>query len=347
MKIKDDLNDFYLTTKEVADVFGVTVQAIGKMCKDKGLEIQYGTKLKIYPEVMKGIYKYRGGKEFLQRKISFHSIKGGPGKTTLAHLISSRISSYGLKTLVIDLDKQANLTNSFGIDDESDQFDLLTMYDLYLSQRKRSAKKILSEELIVEITDCLHIIPANIDLANLDLALSKDAINYSNLISTMLKGIDKNYDVIVIDLPPDNNRVTISSHCYADTVFIPINMAQFSLKGLTITMDHLDVVRDEFGNDVKRLIVPNKMDLRTKSSYEILSAINKSYRDLMSAAIIPICRPLEDSYFKGKCAWRIPRAKPALQAVDRIVCSEFGMDHWNLLSPRTSHKKIRKGEKNA
>lgn len=346
LNINHELNDFYLTTKEMADVFGVTFQAIGKMCNELGLKTQYGKKIKLYPDVVNTLYRNRGGGAFKKSTITFHSIKGGPGKTTLSHLMSTRISSYGYKVLAIDLDKQANLTNAFGLDDESDEYDLHTMYDLYLSKKTKRGKKVCHDDVIVEITDFLHLIPANIDLANLDLALSNDTINYQLLMKKMLEGVCENYDIIIIDLPPDNNRVTIASHCFADLVFMPINMAKFSIKGLRTTMAHIDVVESDFSHPLRRMIVPNKMDLREKSSFDILSAINNKYSEQMSPAIIPVSRALEDSYLRGVCPWNVTRAKSALQAVDTIVRTELCIDEWRKLSPKRRNRRTNKGEVN-
>ena len=121
--------DLYLTPVDVAHVIGMTVQGLHKFCKDNGIETQLKGQRqhKIYAENFDKILSLKGGVVKAKRFFTNHNIKGGIGKTFLAHALSTRASSYAIKTLLIDLDKQANSTNSLGIYDEDS---LETMYDL-------------------------------------------------------------------------------------------------------------------------------------------------------------------------------------------------------------------------
>jgi chromosome partitioning protein len=145
----------------------------------------------------------------------------------------------------------------------------------------------------------------------------------------MLSEVEKDYDLILFDLPPDFNRVTIAAHCYCDTCLIPVNMNSFSLKGIKLTYDHLEYLEDEFGVKLNKQIILNKIDSRNTSAYEIISDLSARYPEDVCKKIIPISKPLEDAFLRKKCVWKTVRAKPALDSIDGIVWSLMEIDGWN------------------
>ena len=96
------------------------------------------------------------------RIISFVNQKGGVGKTTSVLNIGAGLARHGKKVLLIDIDPQASLTYSLGIDGESVEN---TIYDVL-----KQSKKI--EESAINVTENLDIIPSNIELSGADMELS-------------------------------------------------------------------------------------------------------------------------------------------------------------------------------
>ncbi|MDQ3232296.1 MAG: AAA family ATPase, partial [Pseudobdellovibrionaceae bacterium] len=206
--------DLFLTIKEVSDLLGISVQAVHSIIKEG--EIEVATKGKdtviIYPKALNEILRFRNWPVKRKKgKKASHSVKGGVGKTSIIHTVAAKLSAYGFKVLLIDVDKQANLTNSFGIDDE--QEGVITLKDLfeeYLARPKRYDPSVA----ICELTDYLHLIPADIGLANLDFRVNESKVNIGYLFKNLLEKVEADYDFILFDLPCDFNSVSMAVHCY-------------------------------------------------------------------------------------------------------------------------------------
>src|SRR4051794_6098628 len=110
-----DKIDLFLTPKDLAELFGITIQGAHKFLKDnKFPTVVQNSRHKIYPELMRKIIEFKGI-AIPQENIVIHIVKGGTGKTTIGHALASRASAYGFRVLMVDLDQQANLSKSFGV----------------------------------------------------------------------------------------------------------------------------------------------------------------------------------------------------------------------------------------
>jgi len=107
--------DIFITPTEVADLLKVTVQGLYKQLKEQGITtVRENGRHKIYPHEMRKLLEVKN-LTIPREIVALHIVKGGVGKTTLVHGLGARSSAFGLKTLLIDLDQQANLTTSFGV----------------------------------------------------------------------------------------------------------------------------------------------------------------------------------------------------------------------------------------
>ena len=142
--------DLFLSPKELSEAVGVTVQGLHKICKENKVATQeQGSRQhKIYPAEVERILQLRGIKK-IKKKIAVHSLKGGVGKTTIVHALASRASQYGFRVLMIDLDKQSNLTNTFGLRDT----DYHTFLDIYEDYKQGN---LTVKDSIVKITDLIY-----------------------------------------------------------------------------------------------------------------------------------------------------------------------------------------------
>lgn len=350
-EIQEELLDFYLTPKEFADLLNITVQGLHKICKENKIVTKKGSSKvhKLYPEQIIDILKIKNiNYELMQRIITFHSVKGGPGKTTLVYLLATRLSAIGYKVLMIDLDKQANLTNALGIDDESEL--ILTMLNLfqgYQHQSRNDSDKVDIKKSLIKLTQFLHLIPASIELANFDLALASGFPNLGTLYRSLIKDIVKDYNFILIDLPPDFNRTTVAAHCLANLVYMPVNANAFSAKGVRLTYDHINYVNSEFKRDgasIKKQIIMNKVDAREKATVNTISKLNETYpKNDICEIPIPICKPLEDSFDEDdrKNVWKTARVKPVVASIDALVYDLAELDRWDLKKLDHSKKNSR------
>jgi len=332
--------ELFLTPADVAELFGITVQAVHKMLKEHGIATQLkGQRThKIYPDMLNKLLEIRGGVSRVRKSFAIHTLKGGVGKSTLCHALGSRASCYGFKTLMIDLDKQANLTNSFGISDDDE---MTTMLELY--EKHRTGEKGYDfRDALYEISPYLHIIPARLELANLDLSIQLNSTNISKLFPGMLKGAKEEYDLILFDLPADFNRVTMATHAFADCALIPINMDAFSIKGLKLTQAHVDYVRREFDGSGDFRVIINKFDARNTLSFELMADLKILYKDtpFLCSKVIPVSKPIETAFASGENLWSLARTKvPALEGFESVLFEMMQMDAWKNTPPRRSSKR--------
>jgi chromosome partitioning protein len=320
--------ELYLTPVDVANVLGITVQGLHKLCKDNGIETQQKGQRqhRIYPATLDRIISLRGSLKKKKRAFCHHNVKGGVGKTLLAHGLSTRASTYAHRTLVIDLDKQANATNSLGIND--DHKDVVTMKDLF---DKRIAGETYDwHDALFEVTPYLHVLPSNLGLAELDLALVNSGADVGKIFSRLLIGAKDEYDAIFVDLAGEFNRVSFAAHAFTGCALIPVNTEGFSVKGLKLMKKHIDFVKQEYESEGDYKVVINKFDQRTNLSFEMLSDLNMVFsKEHLCKEVIPNSNALVKALTSGDSIWSVPRTKaPALDSIDKLLVELFEIDSW-------------------
>ncbi|RYZ89623.1 MAG: hypothetical protein EOP04_06315 [Proteobacteria bacterium] len=326
---KKEAVDLYLTAKEVADLFGMTVQAVHNLIKESGVKVSFKGKdtVIIYPKALNEMISFRKWK--IKRKKgrrATHSVKGGVGKTSVVRALADKLSAYGFKTLLIDLDKQANATNSYGIDDEDSR--ILTMKDLFEAYQI-SPKKYDPRVAILELTDYLHLIPADVGLGNLDLSVTQSKANVGLLFKKLLSSIEDEYDWILFDMPCDFNSVTMAVHCYIDQCIIPVNIHKFSFKGVKLTMAHIEFVREQYGVTTSALLVANKVDGRSTDSYARIMKLKDQYATDVSDVVIPSCKPFEKAFDSDGNLWKSAKTRPVCGSIEDLVWDMAELGNWS------------------
>jgi chromosome partitioning protein len=153
----------------------------------------------------------------MNRIISISNHKGGVGKTTSVVNIGAGLAKHGRKVLLIDLDPQANLTNSYGLS-ESEKH----IYDAHSNGNGLEP---------FHIRENIDIIPASSNLAIAEIELkSKD--NDENSIARLINPLKSQYDYIIIDCPPSLGLLTLNAFAASDEVIIPIQPHYLAIKGL-------------------------------------------------------------------------------------------------------------------
>lgn len=151
------------------------------------------------------------------RIVTLANHKGGVGKTTTSLCLAAGLSDKKYKVLLIDLDPQSNLSYSCGY--EAKNYQGRTLYDVL----HRTA----------DINDCiLNVFGAkDFDLLIGGLALIRNDITKSSLNNALLE-LDKEYDFIVIDTPPNMGMLTMEAITITDDLIVPIEASVFALNGL-------------------------------------------------------------------------------------------------------------------
>jgi chromosome partitioning protein len=213
--------------------------------------------------------------------------KGGVGKTTTAINLAAGLSMKGLRTLLIDLDPQANSSMSF-VDVHGLQ---RTVYDALVEKDVALADVILPTVK----TPNLSVAPANIALAKVEAKLVGE-IDGMYRLKDALAPIQEQYEYIVIDTPPTLGLITVNALVAATHVLIPIQSSYFALEGTDDLLETIDKVKARANPQLQILgAVITLYDKRTLLARDILGEIRKVFGDKIFKTTISKSVRLEES----------------------------------------------------
>lgn len=177
------------------------------------------------------------------RTVSVINLKGGVGKTTTVQNLAYGLWKYHQKkVLVIDNDKQGNISKAFGVyDSESDATTAALM----------TGRHALDDVIHhTKYTD-IDIIPANMGLLDANLEVMRDVSRpQQNRFEYAFRTLrlDEIYDFVIIDNAPDINISIINAFTVSDDVIIPVQMDEYSFDGLNILMEQIASNQEYFNN---------------------------------------------------------------------------------------------------
>lgn len=147
--------------------------------------------------------------------------KGGVGKTTTAHILSTGLAGRGFRVLAVDVDPQTNLTYTAGIIPGEVQ---PTLYELFRGTAAPSLQAVHPTKT------GFSIIPGSLDLAGADMEFTKTGREF--ILQEILQAYKKEFDFCIIDTPPTLGILTVNALTASDKVIIPMGADIYSLQGL-------------------------------------------------------------------------------------------------------------------
>lgn len=192
--------------------------------------------------------------------------KGGVAKTTTVASLGAALAELGQKVLLVDLDPQACLTFSLGIDPE----------DLELSVHHVLTKGLDAGEVIIATEDGVDLLPATIELARAESDLLTRT-GREHVVKLAVEGLE-GYDWVLLDCPPSLGVLTVAALTAANGVLVPLQCETLSHRGVGQLLDTVHDVR-RFTN--RRLevwgVLPTLYDGRTNHARAVLETISETY----------------------------------------------------------------------
>jgi len=192
------------------------------------------------------------------KTLSIINQKGGVGKTTITFNLGHLLSESGIKVLLIDMDPQSNLTLSIleNIPESESTYELL-----------------LNGEIPIRKLQKFDFIPASLNLFTAEPKLHS-AIAKEFRLQKAIEKIERQYDIILIDTPPNLGVLTINSLIASDGILIPVEMSIYSLIGIKHLFEILSEIKDLLSKEIEIVgIIPTMYDKRIMLHQEILEEL--------------------------------------------------------------------------
>jgi chromosome partitioning protein len=231
--------------------------------------------------------------------------KGGVGKTTTTINLAAAVATKGFKTLIIDLDPQANSTMSY-IDPRSVT---RSMFDVLVSEEVEFSTVIVPTNL-----PNLFVAPSRIALAKLESKLIGELDGPFRLKDKM-KEAAAVYDYIFIDTPPTLGMITVNALVASTHVLVPIQSSYFALEGTDDLLETIDKIKARPNPNLQLLgVVITMHDKRTTLARDIHDQIGKVFGERLFNTVITKSIRLEESpAYKESIFTFAPRSSGAME----------------------------------
>ncbi|PSS59957.1 plasmid partitioning protein RepA [Ensifer sp. NM-2] len=346
------------TSREVAVLLGIAESTLRQMSLDGESVIpdRQDNGRRIYTlsqvnQIRDHLARKRPGEalDFLPRRregdklqvIAVANFKGGSAKTTTTVHLAHYLAVMGLRVLAIDLDPQASLSAMFGYQPEFDVDENETVYAaIRYDDRRRPVQEVIRNTYF----DGIDLIPANLELMEYEhetpQAIAEgygrgDEIFFRRL-AAVIAEVEANYDVVLIDAPPQLGYLTLGALCAATSLLITIHPAMIDVASmnqfLAMMSDLMHVIEDRGGvlsHDFIRYVI-TRHNPNDGPQVNVVTLLRSLFKDDVLAPAVVETTAIASAGLEKKSLYELSRGSVgrdtlirALESVDAVNAEIF------------------------
>ncbi len=237
-----------------------------------------------------------------RRRIAVVNQKGGVGKTTTTFSLAGALVKLGRRVLAVDLDPQANLTSSLGVE---------------LTEKDRSVEELFTDDeldphAVIRETSFpgLFCIPARPRLAGVEIKIF-DAFLRETILDRKLETVREEFDFLLLDCPPNLSLVTVNALVACEEALVPIEAQAYSIKAISDLTNTVALIRSRLDRGVTLRFLPTKIDGRLKVGSEILTAVRGGLKERVLPPIRTDANLVRAPMLRAPIGFSFPTSKGA------------------------------------